>query len=192
MKEEWRNVVGYEGYYQVSNKGRVKSLKRIDPNNHLVKERILTPNKDKYGYDYVGLSKYGKTKSYKSHRLVAKAFIYNPNNHPVINHKDFNKDNNCVDNLEWCTVAYNNTHRFKYKPINQLGTKNHRFSGYVLVFKNNVLIDILRGKKDMKNKGYNQCNVSNCVLGKSKTHHGCTFKRISIEEYNKKYLKKTL
>ena len=116
MKEIWKDIKGYEGIYQVSNMGKVKSLKRTINNSTTyggkatIKERILKPKKDKDGYEAVGLNKDGKRKDFRVHRLVADAFIPNPNNYPIVNHKDEVKDNNVVSNLEWCTVRYNNTY----------------------------------------------------------------------------------
>ena len=104
--EEWRDVKGYEGLYQVSNKGRVKSLNRIDSRGNKVNEKILRPGK-RNNYLFVNLYKNGKRKLYDIHRLVAQAFLPNPDNLPVVNHKDENKLNNNVENLEWCTQAYN-------------------------------------------------------------------------------------
>lgn len=103
MKEIWKDIQGYENLYQVSSMGRVKSLnyKRTG------KERILNPQKDKNNYLKVSLSKEEKIKQYFVHRLVAQAFIPNPDNLPQVNHKDENPNNNCVDNLEWCTQKYN-------------------------------------------------------------------------------------
>lgn len=109
--EEWRDIEGYEGLYQISNLGRVKSLSRIAIDRrgipHYVNERILKQAFDKNGYCLVGLHINGKIKSGKVHRLVASAFIDNPHNLPDVNHKDENKSNNNVDNLEWCTPKYN-------------------------------------------------------------------------------------
>ena len=110
--EEWRDIKGYEGKYQVSNLGRVKSLKDSHGN---YREKILSNTPTKDGYLTVGLYKKGKSKPYKVHRLVAEAFIENTNNHPIINHKDENKQNNRVDNLEWCTYQYNNTYGTRTK-----------------------------------------------------------------------------
>lgn len=106
MKELWKDIVGYEGLYQVSNFGSVKSLPRKDRRGNQVIERILKQDcADKY--PMVHLSKDGVTKSMRIHRLVATAFLDNPNNYHEVNHKDENKLNNRVDNLEWCTRAYN-------------------------------------------------------------------------------------
>ena len=118
MKNEiWKDVVGYEGKYQVSNLGRVKSLPKYTYSKgypQLRKERILKPgNTGKYrNYPTVHFS---DGKGYKVHRLVAMAFIPNPNNLPMINHKDKNTFNNCVDNLEWCSNQYNV--KYSAKPL---------------------------------------------------------------------------
>lgn len=98
--EIWKDIEGYEGLYQVSNYGRVKSLNKR-------KGRILKPAKDKGGYLRVALHKQGTQKHYKIHRLVAQAFIPNPQNLPQVNHKDENPTNNTVQNLEWCDCQYN-------------------------------------------------------------------------------------
>lgn len=113
MIEQWRDVKGYEGFYQVSNLGRFKSLaRRVNAGsnaNHkyqTIPERIL--HTYRANYTQVRLSRDGKTKCYFVHRLVAGAFIPNPDNLPCVNHKDENRYNNCADNLEWCTYKYNN------------------------------------------------------------------------------------
>lgn len=109
MEEEWRDIKGYEGYYQVSNMGRVKRLKITGKDGRTYRERILIPV---YNTRYlnVSLCKNGIIKQYRVHRLVCTAFLENPNNYPCINHKDENRLNNNADNLEWCTVKYNNSY----------------------------------------------------------------------------------
>ena len=98
--EKWKNVVGYEGLYEVSDIGRVKNSRT----NH-----ILSPGISQ-GYYYVALYKDGARKNKQVHRLVAEVFIENKDNYPLINHKDENKKNNVVENIEWCTYLYNNTY----------------------------------------------------------------------------------
>ena len=105
--EEWKEIPGYEGLYEVSNTGQVRSLDRYDNRNCFRKGKVLSPGKDTNGYLQVILSCNGKHKSIKVHRLIAQAFIPNPDNLPEINHKNEDKTNNRVDNLEWCDATYN-------------------------------------------------------------------------------------
>ena len=109
--EEWRDIKGYEGYYQISNWGRVKSLKRTVWDSRgcyrKVAERILKAGDNGHGYLFVELCKDGKDKAYRINRLVAQAFLPNPDNLPEVNHKDEDKTNNKVENLEWCSKLYN-------------------------------------------------------------------------------------
>lgn len=114
LNEEFRDVKGFEGIYQVSNYGRIKSLKRTlnqyngyGYSSHPYRERILSLYKHKYGYWAVNLSKKCKGHLHQVHRLVAMAFIPNPANKPCVNHLDCNPSNNRIDNLEWCTQKEN-------------------------------------------------------------------------------------
>lgn len=113
---EWRAIEGYEGLYEVSNTGLVKALnKRVDSGkcHRRWRVHILSHSSDAKGYLRVSLSKNGVTKTHKVHRLVATAFIPNIDNLPQVNHKDGNKANNCVDNLEWCSQSENMAHACK-------------------------------------------------------------------------------
>ena len=115
MKEIWKDIVGYEGLYKVSNLGRVKSLSRNFWNGvnwWKSKEKILK-NNILSNYCIVYLYKNKKRKTKQVHRLVAQAFISNFNNKPEVNHIDGDKENNIVDNLEWCTHKENIQHAFK-------------------------------------------------------------------------------
>lgn len=112
MKEEWRNIKGFEGYYQVSNFGRVRSLDRkiYHPYDRVMtsyKGKIMKASTRNKGYLGICLTKGNKQKSFLIHRLVAEAFIPNPNGYSQVNHIDENKKNNRVDNLEWCDCKYN-------------------------------------------------------------------------------------
>lgn len=112
---EWRDIKGYEGYYQVSDTGLVRAISRTilfaDGRKRNYPERIM-PIKEWFengkGYLMVKLTKHHKTIGFSLHRLVAEAFIPNPQNYPQVNHKDEDKSNNCVENLEWCDAKYNN------------------------------------------------------------------------------------
>ena len=102
-KRVWKDIPGYEGLYQVSNTGKVRSLNY----RRTGKKQILKQYINNTGYKRVALRKNNKVKWYLVHRLVAQAFIPNPHNYPIINHKDENPANNAVWNLEWCTMDYN-------------------------------------------------------------------------------------
>ena len=126
---EWRPVVGYEGLYEVNNLGEVRSLDRVVyQGNHPQRRKSIikkqTPHKD--GHLMVMLSKEGQNKNCQVHRLVAETFIPNPYNLPVINHKDEDPTNNRADNLEWCTIAYNNN----YGTVKERLSKSKRNSTY--------------------------------------------------------------
>lgn len=108
-KEVWKDIEGYEGLYQISNLGRVKSLPKIRGRT-LVEERILSPVLGNRGYKMIMLYKNNGNKRFSIHRLIAKAFIPNISNKPYINHKDGNKLNNSIENLEWCTCRENIIH----------------------------------------------------------------------------------
>lgn len=115
-KEIWRSVLGYEGLYEVSNFGRIKSLDRYIPQRNnsraLRKGKILSQSVIKGGYLRVPLAKNKIHEMCLVHRIVAKAFIPNPQNFKEVNHIDGNKQNNCVNNLEWCSRSENVKHAF--------------------------------------------------------------------------------
>lgn len=121
MKEIWKDIPGYEGYYQASNLGRVKSLERISIRNngksenavYHTKERLKEIQKQKKGYSQVVLYKDGTPKTIRLNTLIARMFVPNPENKPFVNHIDGNKDNNRADNLEWVTAKENIAHAYR-------------------------------------------------------------------------------
>lgn len=111
MTEDWRDIKGYEGKYQISNMGNVKSLNyHRGKSERILKPRYPSPPQNEYGY--VVLSKNNKVQHFYIHRLVAEYFLDNPQNKPYVNHKDGNKHNNNVENLEWVTPLENNLHAY--------------------------------------------------------------------------------
>ena len=183
-KEEWKDVENYEGIYQVSNLGRVKSLKYD-------KEKILSQYESKSGYLYVGLCKDNKMKNFRVHRLVANAFIPNPNNYQCVNHKDENKTNNCVDNLEWCDAKYNINYgtcinrrvaNTNYKAISRKVAEKLSRQVYQYT-KDGTLVAIWESTRECGRNGFDHNHVSDCCLGKRKSHQGYIW---SYTELNKK------
>ena len=186
-KEIWRDIAGYEGYYQVSNLGRIRSLDKMQNYNgsaRLHKGRILKPNNDGRGYLIVDLSKNSRSATRSIHRLVAMAFLDNPNNLPQVNHKDEDKTNNFVfvnedgsvdlnkSNLEWCTYSYNNNY----------GTKKERTmkSSCKMVLQYTKKGDFIAewyGTRDaQRNTGIHCCDISLACRGIRKTAGGFVWK----------------
>lgn len=112
MNENWKDIKGYEGLYQVSNLGRLRTLQRynISKKKHEKNCKILKLSEHRQGYKTTTLSKDGKRKTYLVHRLVAETFIRNEKSKPEVNHMDADKTNNCVSNLEWVTAKENSMH----------------------------------------------------------------------------------
>lgn len=154
--EQWKNIENYEGLYEVSNLGRVKSLQNGQ-------EKILKPHKkNTKGYLQVGLWKDGKVKKIQIHRLVASAFIPNPNNLPQVNHKNENPQNNCVQNLEWCDCQYN---------------IDYSQSKKVLQFAlDGTLVKEWQSTAECGRNGFNQSAVTCCCNGIRKSHKGYKWK----------------
>lgn len=145
ITEIWKSINGYEGFYEVSNLGNVRSVDRIS-NGRTYSGRVLLKGLNKKGYEQVTLSKGDKQKTKSVHILVGIAFIPNPDNKPQINHKDGVKTNNNIDNLEWNTNSENNTHAYnvlkRKSPWQDKKGSLHGASKPVLKFdKNNVFIE---------------------------------------------------
>ena len=128
MKEAWKPIKGYEGYYEVSNLGNVRTITRFiansGKNGMWYKSRILKFNMDKDGYYTVALQKEGKVKRCKVHRLVLSNFS-NCNSDLQVNHIDGDKTNNCINNLEWVTSSQNIKHAYEIGIKSQIGSKNN-------------------------------------------------------------------
>jgi len=176
-EEEWRDVVGYEGKYQISNKGNSRSL--VDSwGNPKPKPLLLKLHPETKGYLQVRFSKDGKQKTFKVHRLVALAFIPNPLGLPEVNHKDEDKTNNCVGNLEWCDHLYNIRYGTGIRRNANIHTNNPKRSKIVLQLdKEGNLIREWPSISEIKRQlGYNQGHVSECCRGERAHHKGYVWK----------------
>lgn len=193
MREIWKDIKGYEELYQVSNLGRVKSL----PNRYYRKEgKILTNKVTANGYCHLRLSKNGVAKNYLVHRLVAQAFIPNPNKLPIINHKDEIKTNNIVwinddgsidyskSNLEWCDAKYNvnygngtikrvrtNQENGTYQKIGEINRRN-----FSIPIVNMITYDIYPSTREAERAtGIDNRQINNCLKGRQNTTKGYTW-----------------
>ena len=160
--EEWKDIKGYEGLYQVSNYGEERSLDRIviDKNGREMcfKGKILKPNDNGNGYLFVVLSKNGDVKNHLVHKLVAETFIPNPNNYEEVHHKDHNTNNNRVENLEWIP---NERHRESHN----IGDKT------VYQYSNGELIAVWKSAREIQRVlGYSQGHISDCCRGGHYSH----------------------
>jgi len=173
--EIWKDIKGYEGLYQVSNIGRVKSLERTVPRKNgsklPIKERILKPKANRDGYLTVVLCKgSGKRKGFLVHRLVCEAFHKNPKNKPCVNHIDENKTNNTAGNLEWCTYSENNKH----------GTRTARTCKSVGQYTpNGELVKIWQSTREVERQlGFSNNHIGDVARGERKTAYGYVWKYV--------------
>lgn len=182
MEEIWKDIKGYEGLYQVSNLGSVKSLDRFDTQGRIIHEKLLKKRfegKDR-NYIHCALNKNGKTTEYKVHRLVAEVFLLDKTNFKSmpyedrskinlndlqVNHKDNNQLNNCVDNLEWCTGLYNYMYSNATK-VNQYDKNGNFIKQW----------DSIREPAFMLNVTHSA--IVSCCKGKCKTVRGYVWKYV--------------
>lgn len=185
MQEEWRSIEGYEGKYEVSSLGRVKSL---SDNKGRERELILVPRIAKNGYLYLNLWKGSKAKSRKIHRLVAETFIKRPSGAQCVNHKNGVKTDNRLENLEWCTYSQNTKHAYTnglIKPTD--GCNNGMYGRHGVEHPSSKRVEqyTLDGEhigtwdsciEAGKALGVNGANIQRCARGDRKTAHGYLWK----------------
>ena len=173
-KEIWRDITGYEGYYQVSSEGRVKSLERKNNYGRTVKERILKPAFDGWGYLVVTLCAGGKRKNLMVHRLVCEAFNDNRDEKPEVNHINEIKTDNRACNLEWCTRRENLNHGTRSE--RSAKTLSKPICQYTLDEK---IVKTWASLTEVKRKtGFSQGNISEVANGNRKTAYGFIWKYI--------------
>lgn len=176
MEEQWKPIIiekngvvyDYTGLYEVSNLGRVRSFHKGG--------RILKITTDKLGYKHARLYKNGENKLFQVHRLVATAFIFNPNKLPMVNHKDENPSNNQVENLEWCDAQYNtqySSYKWKGKPKKDewkqsIKGENNPRARKVLCVETGRVFGCIKEAKQWLGKG----DIRGCCKGRLKTAGG--------------------
>lgn len=172
--ETWKDIEGYEGMYQVSDAGRVRSLDRYV--NHVTGKRItrgkiMRPHAMPNGYFTIGLSIGRRRRDYYIHRLVASAFIENKDGLPQVNHKDEDKSNNAACNLEWCDQSYNNNY----------GTKNKRFrasrgTAIEMISNGAIVREFVSMRQAEAETGLRRKSISECCRGIIQSYHGYEFR----------------
>lgn len=182
---EWSDIKGFEGYYQASECGDIKSLDRTVHNNGCetkVVEKILKQQKDKKGYSVITLRANGLKKTFKVHRLVAIHFIDNPQNLPEVNHKDGNKSNNHKSNLEWCTTKGNISHAFENglrtpPMLGKFGKEHNRSKRVSMYLKSGKFVKSFDSLTEAsKYAETNVGNISSALNGIRKTAGGYVWK----------------
>lgn len=170
-KTEWREVKEYSNY-EVNQLGEIRHKKR---------QKILKPRSNNGGYQYVNFKINGKNTNFAVHRIVANAFIPNPNGYTEVNHKDYNKKNNCVDNLEWVSSSQNKQHSY-------LKQENKKSRGKAVnqYTKEGIFLKTFDSVSDAaKELGCCVAAISNCCLGRTKTSQG--FRWSFVESSTTKY-----
>ena len=184
-EEIWKPIKNYEGFYEISDKGNVRSVERVVKSgrgHRTVPSTLLKPALGEWGYETVSLSKNNKHLTQRVNRLVAQAFIPNPNNYPQVNHIDGNKLNNCVENLEWCNASQNMLHCH----INGL-------SGWGTPIRIVETGEVFNSVTNCARAINGQVSlIRACLDGKRKTHNGYHFEiagERASEKYNRKNVK---
>ena len=185
-KEKWKTIRGYSGRYEVSSYGRVKSLPRIkirtskcgnsyaSNNAGMILKKILINS----GYEQVTLHKEGDSERILVHRLVGESFIKNPQNKPQINHKDGNKKNNSLSNLEWVTASENGLHAYRElgRIPSQLGKFSYKHPRAKAVLQKTTRGSVVKlwkcGLDAVRDGGFESSCISRCCSGKSNVHKG--------------------
>lgn len=172
-KEKWVPIKDYEGFYAVSDLGRVKSLNY----NHTKTEVIMSPCVSAKGYEYIHLCKNSTIRSYRISRLVAQAFIPNPGNKPFVDHIDTNRRNNRAENLRWCTQSENQRNEISRK---RYGVSKSR--PVVQLSQTGDIIKVWPSAYEAERNGFNRNLIRANIAGKIKSHFGYKWKYYEQEK----------
>lgn len=176
MMEVWKDIKNFEGMYQISNMGNVRSLNRVTYNKNGTKVnrvgKIKKQTIDNLGYFHVRLSKDSQTKTFRIHQLVAQAFIDNPNNYRCINHIDEDKTNNSIENLEWCSSKYN----LEYSGNTKKACNSNKKQVLQYDLKGNLIKEWESLKSIELELKYSHSAVGQCCRGNTKSSHGYVWK----------------
>jgi len=183
MEEIWKPVVGYEGLYEVSNLGNVRSIDRV---RHIIqanreydivaKGKPIIPQARRHGYLSVWLYGHGGRakrtgKQFSVHRLVAEAFIPNPNRYAEVNHKDESKTNNCADNLEWCNHLQNSNYGTRPQRIGDMNRNGKKSKPIAQYTRDGELVRVFPSLQEASRNGFNASNICNCAKGNPQYSH---------------------
>ncbi|WP_288638854.1 NUMOD4 domain-containing protein [uncultured Lentilactobacillus sp.] len=188
MKEGWKDIPNYEGLYEASSLGRIRSRNRtID--NRKYSGKIIKPQNNGHGYYHVTLAANKKHSQFYVHRLVALTFLPNPSELPEVNHIDENPANNCVDNLEWCTAKYNSNYGNHGQHVSEGSKKSIRKRQACVQNGMKTAKPVVQMKMDgteikvwpsmgmaAKMGNFNRCNIQKCCIGEYYQHKGFRWK----------------
>lgn len=186
MQEVWKDVSGFENKYKVSNLGRVKSIFIYSDNNAIKRfrrEKILHKIKKSIGYEQVTLSKNNTQGIYLVHRIVLSAFLENKENKPQVNHKNGIKNDNRLENLEWCNASENGLHSYRVLGrvrIKRFGKDNHRSKKVIQKTSNGEVVKIWESMNEAHRElNYDSGCICRCCKGESKEHKGFKWEYVS-------------
>ncbi len=171
-REIWVPIKGFEGVYEVSSFGRVRSLNY----RHTGQTKVLSPGDNGWGYLQVGLCKNGKGKSYLVHRLVAEAFLPNWFDYPEVNHRDENPKNNHVSNLEWCDGRYNTNYGTRNQRAAEKMTNGKLSKPVLQLTKTRELVREWPSTQEAGRNGFDHSHIAACCRGELKSHKGFVWK----------------